>query len=65
VRHTVAGVDDRASQRAVGHLRRCPGRGECQHGLNGDIETGAVKGLEEDLGGILAVLRRIQGLCTC
>jgi hypothetical protein len=27
-----------------------------------DIETGAVEGLEEDLGRVLAVLGRVQGL---
>ena len=60
VRDTVAGVDDGAGERAVSHAVRGPGCGEREDGLDGDVEALDVEGLEEDLGRLLAVLRRVQ-----
>lgn len=60
--NTVTGVDDSSGQRAVLHLGGGPGCGEGEDGLHGDVETGAVEGLEEDLGGVFSVLGRVQGL---
>lgn len=59
---TITRIDDSTGQGAVRHFRRCPGGGECENGLDGDIETSAVKGLEEDLGRVLAILGGVQGL---
>jgi hypothetical protein len=60
VRDAVARVDDRARERAVRHAVRGPGRGERQHGLDGDVQPLDVKRLEEDLGRLLAVFRGVQ-----
>lgn len=62
VGHTVTGVNDGTGERAVRDFRRSPRRGQCQDGLDSDIHAGAVEGLEEDLGRVLAVLGGVQGL---
>ena len=62
MRNTVTRVDDSSGQRAVLHLGGGPRCGKGEDGLHGDIKTGAVEGLEEDLGGVFSVLGRVQGL---
>ena len=61
VRNTVAGVDNGARERAVGDAVGGPGGGEGEHGLDGDVEALDVKGFEEDLSRLLAVLGRVEG----
>ena len=58
--HAVARVDDRASERAVGHTVRGPRCGEGEHGLDGDVQSLNVERLEKDFGRLLAILRGIQ-----
>lgn len=58
--HAVARVDDRASERAVGHAVRGPRCGEGEHGLDGDVQPLNVERLEEDFGRLLAILRGVQ-----
>jgi hypothetical protein len=60
VSHTVARVDDGASQRAVGHAVRGPRCGEGEHGLDGYVQPLDVERLEEDFGRLLAILRGVQ-----
>jgi hypothetical protein len=60
VRHTVARVDDRAGERAVGHLVAAPAGRKREHGLHGNVQALDVERLEHDLGGRLAVLRRVE-----
>lgn len=60
MRDTISRVNDGTSQRALSHLRRGPGGAQGKHGLHGDVEPRHVEGLEEDLGGKLSVLRRVQ-----
>lgn len=55
----VAAVDHGAGERAVGDFGGCPGGGEGEDGLDGDVEAGAVEGLEHYFGGVLAVLWRV------
>lgn len=62
VGHTIAGVDNGAGQGSIGDLGGCPGCGKGKDCLDGNVETGAVERLEHDLGRVLAVLGRIQGL---
>ena len=62
MRDTITGIDNSAGQRAVRDFSGGPGRSEGEDGLDGDVQSGAVEGLEEDLGGIFAVLGWVQGL---
>lgn len=52
VRDAVAGVEDDAGRAAAGV--------EGEHGLDGGVDGGDVKGLEEDLGGCVAVLAGVE-----
>lgn len=60
--HTVTGVDDGTSEGPVLHLGGGPRRSQGEDSLHGDVETGAVEGFEEDLGGVFSVLGGVQGL---
>lgn len=60
VRDTIARIDDCSRESAVGDFIGGPGCGQCEHGLDGDVETLDVERLEEDLGGVLAVLGRVK-----
>lgn len=59
---TITGIDDSSGQRAILHLGGRPRCCKGEDGLHGDVETGAVEGLEEDLGCVFSVLGRVQGL---
>ena len=45
---------------AVCDLSWGPGRSEGEYGLDGNVEPLNVEQLEEDLGGVFAVLRRVK-----
>ena len=60
VSDTVAGIDDRACECAVGDAIRGPRGGEGEHGLNGNVQTLDVERLEENLGRLFAILRWVQ-----
>lgn len=56
VRDTITGIQDDTS--------RSSGCVQGEHGLDGDVESGGVEGLEHDLGHLLAICLRVQGsLC--
>jgi len=58
---TITRVDDCAGECAVATgFGGGPGGGESEDGLDGDVETGDVECLEEDLGSVLAVLGRVE-----
>ncbi len=57
---TIARVDDRPSERAVGDTVGCPGGGKGKDSLDGDVEALDVERFKEDLGGLLSVLWRVQ-----
>mmetsp|Transcript_6067 Transcript_6067/g.13267 ORF Transcript_6067/g.13267 Transcript_6067/m.13267 type:complete len:357 (-) Transcript_6067:244-1314(-) len=61
VRDAVASVDHRARQRPLSHLLGRPRGAEREDGLHGDVQPLHVERLEHDLGGELAVLRRVHG----
>ena len=52
VSHAVARVEH--------HAGRASGRVQTEHGLHGDVQSGRVERLEEDLGHFLAIATRIQ-----
>lgn len=58
--HTITRVDDRSSQCAVGNLVGRPRGCESQYGLDSDIQSFDIEGLEEDLGSLFPILWWIQ-----
>jgi len=58
---TITRVNDGAGKGPLGNLVRGPGGGQREHGLDGNVETRDVEGLEHDLGSVLTVLRGIEG----
>jgi len=60
VRDSISSVDNCPRQRTLFHLLRGPTGGEGEHSLHCDIQALDVEGLEHDLGGQLAILRRIH-----
>ena len=60
VSHTITRVDNGTGEGTLGHLAAGPGGSEGENGLNGDVETGDVEGLEEDLGEVLTVLGGVE-----
>lgn len=61
VSDTVPGVDDSSSECAIGDAVGGPRRGEGEDGLHGNVQPLDIERLEEDLGRLLSVLRRIEG----
>lgn len=60
VSDTVSGIDNGAGESAVCDAVRGPGSCECENGLDGDVETFDVEGLEEDFGGLFSILGWIE-----
>jgi hypothetical protein len=60
VGHTITTVDNGTGEGTILDLLLCPGGSKSKHGLHGDVETGDVEGLEEDLCKILTVLGSVQ-----
>lgn len=60
VGHTISRVNDGSSESSIRHLVRRPRRSKGEDGLNRDIQTSDIKGLEEDLRSRLAILWGIQ-----
>lgn len=58
--NAVSRVDDSSSERSVCDTVGRPGRGQSEDGLDGDIETLDIEGLEEDLRSLFTVLWRIE-----
>lgn len=62
--NTISRVDDSSRQATVLDFAAGPAGGESKDGLDGNVETGTVEGLEHDLGGVLAGFWRVQGLSS-
>ena len=60
VGNTVTRVNDGTGQGPLGDLVRGPGSGQRKHGLNSDVETWDVEGLEHDLGSVFTVLGGVE-----
>ena len=57
---TITRVNNGAGQGPLGDLVRGPGSGQRKHGLNSDVETWDVEGLEHDLGSVFTVLGGVE-----
>jgi len=60
VSHTITTVDNSTSKGTILNLLLGPRGSKSKHGLHGDVKTGDVEGLEEDLCEVLTVLRSVQ-----
>lgn len=60
VGHTISGIDNGTGEGAVLGFGGGPGGSKGEDGLDGNVETGAVEGLEHDLGGVLTGFWRVE-----